>query len=453
MTSAQQDPLATCRRSVRELQNESRAPSVVAAVVRGGALTWSDCVGLAEVETGRPATLDTQYRIGSITKTFTAVLLMQLRDAGRLDLDDRLDRHLPGTRHGAVTLRQMLSHLSGLKREPAPGRAGELWETLEIPGREDFLAGFESADPVLAPYRRWHYSNLAYAVLGEVVARTTGGSWEEALRERVLEPLGLQRTTVDPAEPAACGYLSDPYADVLHPEPDTALGPFAPAGQLWSTATDLARWAGFLAAPDPAVLAPDTVAEMRHLHAMADLERWTLGWGLGLMLHRRGERIWSGHGGSMPGFLASVMCSPDEDDPAAVVVLANTSTGADVEGLAGELLETVLDTEPREPAAWRPSAPPPADVVGLLGRWWSEGSEFVLVWRRDRLEARSVDAPEHLPPAVFARDGDDRWLVVSGREQGELLRVVRPADGSVERMYWAGYPLTRAVQVFGTPTG
>lgn len=442
------DALATCRRKVRELQATSRAPSVVAAVSRGDELVWSECVGLADVETERVATLDTQYRIGSVTKTFTAVLLMQLRDGGGLELDDRLDRHLPDTRHSAVTLRQMLSHLSGLKREPAPGPSGELWETLEIPGHEEFLAGFESADPVLAPYRRWHYSNLAYAVLGEVVARGTSGSWETALRERLLEPLGLLRTTLDPVEPAARGYLSDPYADVVHSEPATALGPFAPAGQLWSTAGDLARWAGFLAAPDPQVLAPETMAEMRHLHAMADLERWTLGWGLGLMLHRRGERVWAGHGGSMPGFLASVMCSPDEDDPAGVVVLANTSTGADVEGLAGELLETVLDTEPRDPAAWRPGAPPPADVLGMLGRWWSEGSEFVLAWRRDRLEGRSVDAPEHQPPAVFARDGADRWVVVSGREQGELLRVVRAADGSVERMYWAGYPFTRSVHPF-----
>lgn len=443
---------AVCRRKVRELQSTSRAPGVVAAVVRDSELTWSDCVGLADVEGERPATLDTQYRIGSITKTFTAVLVMQLRDAGRLDLDDRLDRHLPDTRHGAVTLRQMLSHLSGLKREPEAGPGGELWESLRIPERAEFLAGFERADPVLSPYRRWHYSNLAFAVLGEVVATAAGGSWESVLRQRLLEPLGLSRITAEPAEPFAQGYLSDPYADVVHREPATALGALASAGQLWATPADLARWASFLAEPDPAVLAAGTLTEMRHLHAMADLEGWTLGWGLGLMLYRRGERIWHGHGGAMPGFLATVMCSADETDPAGAVVLTNTSTGADVEGLAGELLETVLDATPAEAPAWRPGEAPPADVTGLLGRWWSEGSEFVLSWRRARLEGRSVDAPAHQPPAVFGRDGEDRWRVVSGREQGELLRVVRGSDGSVTRMYWAGYPLTRAVQVFGTPS-
>ncbi len=452
MSGVAGDPLATCRRKVAELQATSRAPSVVAAVVRGGELIWSRCVGLADVESGRPATMDTQYRIGSVTKTFTAVLLMQLRDAGRLDLDDRLDRHLPDTRHAAVTLRQMLTHLSGLKREPEAGPAGELWETLEVPGRQEFLGGFERAEPVLSPYRRWHYSNLAYAVLGEVVARVTGGSWESALRDRVLEPLALQRVTTAPAEPRAHGYLSDPYADVVHREPDAELGGLASAGQLWATASDLARWAAFLARPDPAVLTPGTLAEMRHLHAMADIERWTLGWGLGLMLHRRGERVWHGHGGAMPGFVATVMCTADGEDPAGAVVLANTSTGADVEGLAAELLETVLEADPPDPAGWRPGEPPPPAVLGMLGRWWAEGSELVVSWRRDRVECRSVDAPEHQPPAVFAADGEDRWRVASGREQGELLRVVRDSDGTVARMYWAGYPLTRAVQVFGTPS-
>ncbi len=451
MSGPGSDPLVTCRRRVRELQSASRVPSVVAAVTRGGELAWSDCVGLADVAAERPATLDTQYRIGSITKTFTAVLLMQLRDAGRLELDDRLERHLPDTRHGAATLRQLLTHLSGLKREPEAGPAGEMWEVLEAPDRSQLLDGLERAEPVLPAYRRWHYSNLAYAVLGEVVARATGGTWEAVLRERLLGPLGLRRITVEPVEPCARGYLSDPYADVLHPEPPTALGALAPAGQLWSSAADLARWASFLAAPDPAVLAPGTLAEMRHLHAMADAEQWTLGWGLGLMLYRRGERVWHGHGGAMPGFLATAMCSAEEGDPAGVVVLANTSTGADTEALAGELLAAVLETEPSDRLPWRPGDPPPGDVVGLLGRWWSEGSELVMSWRSDRLEGRSVDAPAHQPPAVFEPVAADRWRVVSGREQGEVLRVVRDSEGAAARMYWAGYPLTRAVQVFGTP--
>lgn len=135
-TATEQD----CSRRLRDLQRSARAPSIAAAIVRDGALTWSDSAGLADVEGGSEPTLDTQYAIGSITKTFTAVLL-QLRDLGRLDLEDRLDRHLPGVAHGDVSLRRMLAHLSGLRREPAAGPGGEVWETLQDPDRDDMLAG------------------------------------------------------------------------------------------------------------------------------------------------------------------------------------------------------------------------------------------------------------------------------------------------------------------------
>jgi len=440
-----------CSPRLREFQSARRVPSVAAAVVRDGAIVWWGAAGLADVEHEREPTLDTQYRIGSITKTFTAVLMLQLRDAGRLDLDDRLGQHLPGTRHGDVTLRRMLAHLSGLQREAVGGPGGEVWETLEDPDRDSLLAGFEQASKVLPPGRRWHYSNLAYALLGEVVARNLGTTWESALSERLLGPLGLNRTTVDPVEPRARGYLVDPYADAVRPEPLVPLRGTAPAGQLWSTPADLAGWAAFLADPSPAVLSPDTLAEMRHAQVIADLDGWTLAWGLGLMLYRRGERILHGHAGAMPGFLASMVVLAKDGERAGAVVLANTSAGADVEALAADLLTTALEEDPREPAAWRPGEPPPPEVAGLLGRWWSEGSEFVFRWREGHLEASLAVARElrPQPPAVFEPIGADRWTTVSGREEGESLRAVRAGDGSVRRLYWAGYPFTRGPEVFG----
>ncbi len=440
-----------CSPRLRAFQSARRVPSVAAAVVRDGTIVWSGMAGLADVESEREPTLHTQYRIGSITKSFTAVLLLQLRDAGRLDLDDRLDQHLPGISHGDATLRRMLAHLSGLQREAVGGPGGEVWETLEDPEREALLAGFEQAGKVLPPGRRWHYSNLAYSLLGEVVARRAGTIWEAALEERLLDPLDLRRTTVEPVEPMAKGYLVDPYADAVRPEPLVSLRGTAPAGQLWSTPADLARWAVFLADPDPAVLSPDTLAEMRHAQVIADLESWTLAWGLGLMLYRRGERILHGHSGAMPGFLASMMVLAEESERAGAVVMANTTAGADVEGLAVDLLEAALEEAPREPTAWRPGAPPPPEVVGLLGRWWSEGSEYVFRWRNGRLEAVAVTASKlrQQAPAVFEPIGADRWTTVSGREEGESLRAARAGDGTVRRLYWAGYPFTRGPEVFG----
>jgi CubicO group peptidase (beta-lactamase class C family) len=443
-----------CSRRLRDLQRSARAPSIAAAAVRDGTLTWSDSAGLADVENQVAPTLDTQYSIGSITKTFTAVLLLQLRDLGRLGLDDRLDSHLPGVAHGDATLRSMLSHLSGLRREPAAGPGGEIWETLQDPDTGELVAGVERAGRVLEPGRRWHYSNLAFALLGEVVARRFGMPWEVALRERVLEPLGMARTTLEPTEPRARGYFVEPYADVARPEPLLRLRGMAPAGALWSTPADLARWAAFLADPDPKVLAPDTLAEARHPQVIADLEGWTLAWGLGLMLYRKDERILHGHAGGMPGFVSSVMAYERDGEHAGVVVLANSSAGVDVEGLAADLLTTLLDAEVDE-QPWRPSDPPPTDVAGLLGRWWSEGSEYVFSWRQGRLEASAAQAGalRPRPPSVFRQVAPDLWTTVSGREEGEELRAVRTPEGAVTRLYWATYPFTRVPEVFGIRPG
>ncbi|MCW2608643.1 MAG: beta-lactamase [Frankiales bacterium] len=414
---------------------------MVAAVVREGEVVWRGAVGQADVP-GTAAAADVSYRIGSITKTFTAVLVLQLRDAGLLDLDDRLEQHLPGTRHGGVTLRRMLAHVSGLQREPV----GDLWVDLQVPDRAQLLAGFEQAEQVLPQRATHHYSNLAYAVLGEVVARRTGGSWESALQERLLDPLGLTSTGVEPGSPRAVGYLSEPYADAVRPEPDMATGAAGPAMQLWSTADDLARWAAFLADPDPAVLAVETLEEMRQPVVVFDAHAFTLAWGGGLMLLRKGERVLHGHGGAMPGFLAGCYAYRSDTERAGAVVLTTTGRAADPEGLAAELLAAVLDAEPRPAPAWVPGQVPD-DVRPLLGPWWAEGSEFLVEWRDGGLTMLGRGGKEWRRTRFEAVEAGV-WRATAGRERGELLRVQAP-----DRMVFAGYAYTRDVRTFAELTG
>jgi CubicO group peptidase (beta-lactamase class C family) len=429
---------------VRRAQAEQRIPSVSAAAFSGGAVVWEEAVGLADVTADRPATPDTQYRIGSITKTFTAVAVLQLRDAEKLALDDPVGHHVPDVAHGTATLRRLLSHLSGLQREPA----GEIWESLEAPDRERFLAELGKAEQVLEPGAAWHYSNLAFALLGEVVERVSGQPYRSYLEERVLRPVGLERTTWDPVEPAARGYFVRPHDGSVEQERDVDLGGLTAAGQLWSTTGDLVRWASFLSTPDSAVLRPATAEEMHALEAMMDVERWTIGWGLGLELVRSGDRVWAGHGGAMPGHLSGLLFRRREQVGA--VVLTNTSAGADPLDLALALGEKMLELAPPEPAEWRPDAGAPPEVAELLGRWWSEGSEFLFEWRDGRLQARALAVPDYRQLSVFAADGADRYRVVSGRERGELLRVVRDESGVVDKLYWATYPFTRQPMIFGT---
>jgi CubicO group peptidase (beta-lactamase class C family) len=426
---------ARLERLVRQAQREKHAPSISAAVLRDGELIWETAVGVADVEADLEATPDTQYRIGSITKTFTAAAIMQLRDAGKLDLEDTLDRHVEGAAH-TPTIRRLLSHASGLQRETQD----DSWLTLRFAPPDELLETLAEAELVLPAGARFHYSNLAFALLGIVVERVSGKAYQDYVRERLFEPVGLTRVSFEPEPPAAKGYLAQPYADGVWDTIGVETGAWASAGQLWATAADVCRWGAFLADPDESVLAPASAEEMRTVQAIDDHERWLSGYGLGLGLRRNGDRILAGHGGSMPGFIATLGFSATEK----VVVTALTNESeADISELGVELLGTTVEEWPVAPETWRIGEPPPDDVVPLLGIWFMEAARLVFRWQESKLEARFDGTPEWRPSSVFERETDDRWRTVSGLEHGEALRIVRAEDGSVERMVWAGYPVTR----------
>jgi CubicO group peptidase (beta-lactamase class C family) len=375
------------------------------------------------------ATPDTQYRLGSITKTFTAAAIMQLRDAGKLRLEDPLDIHVEGVAH-APTLRRLLSHTSGMQRETHD----DAWLHGRFAAVPELLETFGIAEQVVPAGARFHYSNLAFALLGVVVERASGLPYTRYVTERILRPVGLERTTFEPAEPAATGYLVQPYVEGAWPTAPVDTGAWIAAGQLWGTVRDLARWAAFLADPDEAVLERATVEEMWTLQTISDHVRWTSGYGLGLQLLRDGERILAGHGGSMPGFIASLFFAPA--DRVGVALLTNSTTAR----LREVTLRLVAETAERWPVPadpWRVDGPAPDDVVPLLGTWFMEGDPLVLRWRAGRLEAHFADAADWEEPAVFMRESADRWRVVSGWEHGEVLRV------EPERLVLAGYPVTR----------
>jgi CubicO group peptidase (beta-lactamase class C family) len=429
-------------RLVGAAQRDSRLPSLTAAVFRAGEVAWSRAIGLADVEAGTEASVDAQYAIASITKTFTAVAVMQLRDEGKLDLDDPLERFLPEVAHGGLPIRRMLAHASGLQREPP----GEIWETLVFPEAEELLARLPEAEQVLPGATAWHYSNLAYALLGQVVTRVAGKPFREHVEERLLRPLGLTRTTWDFDPPHARPYFVEPYSDSVQREPELDLGGKGGESGFCSTAGDLARWGAFLCDPDESLLALATVEQMHEVQIMAEPD-WTLGWGLGIELWRRGERIFGGHTGGFPGFISMLVYSRRERIGA--VVLTNSGRWPKATDTGLGLLEAALEELAPAPEPWVPEPLPPSEIAPLLGRWWSEGREFVFSWRHGRLEARIATAPPERAPSVFEPDGADRFRTVSGDERGELLRVVREDGGEVVKLYWATYPFTRAAETFG----
>jgi CubicO group peptidase (beta-lactamase class C family) len=426
---------AKLERLVRARQREKRLASLAAAVLRDGEVIWDCAVGTANVDSGTEATPDTQYRVGSITKTFTAAAVMQLRDAGKLDLEDTLDRHIDGSAH-RPTIRRLLSHASGLQRETQD----DSWLKLRFAAPDELVETLGQAELVLPAGARYHYSNLAYALLGIVVERVSGVPYVDYVREHFLERLGLTRLSFEPEPPAATGYVAQPYLDGVWDTIDVETGAWASAGQLWGTVGDLCRWGAFLADPDEAIIAKASAEEMRTVQVIADHERWLSGYGLGLGLVRDGDRILAGHGGSMPGFIAGLYFSAKEK--VAIAVLTNES-GADLGELEPTLLRTTVEEWPVAPEPWRVGQPPPDDVVPLLGIWFMEAGRLTFRWREGKLEARYDGMPDWQPSSVFERESEDRWCTVSGPEHGEALRIERAEDGSVTRMVWAGYPVTR----------
>ncbi|GAA1895209.1 serine hydrolase domain-containing protein [Lapillicoccus jejuensis] len=426
-------------RRVRSAQREWRVPGVSAGVVREGRLVWSTHVGSARLDPAKPGTDDTQFMIGSITKTFTALLVLMLRDEGKLDLDAPLGTWLPRTKHAPVTVRQMLAHASGLQREPA----GYLWESLEAPDAARLRRELDEAERVLGPHVAFHYSNLAYALLGQVVEEVEG-PWEKVVTQRILKPLGMSRTGLTPAKDRAIGYQVHPFAGTATQEPVFDLKATAPLGGLWSTIADLARYAAFVADPDPAVLAPETVAEMCRPLIMVDTDAWTRAYGLGFDTTRRGERLLVGHGGAMPGFLTGLKVH--RADKVGAVVSANGSSRAEPSTLAADLAVAVLDALPALPEPWVPERRD-EDLEELLGIWWSEGEEL-------RLEVREGDLWMVVPgggplgETRFVRESDVAFRAVEGRERGELLEIVRDEEGDLRKLYFATYAVTRAPLAF-----
>ena len=413
-------------------QVDARVPSLVAGLVRDGALVWSDAHGR---RTGDgPPSVDTQYRIGSITKTMTAVLVLQLRDEGLLDLGDRLDEHLPGVGDGDRTLRHLLSHASGMQSEPA----GPWWERSPGGSFEELAAAVDDSAAVFPPGATHHYTNLAYGLLGEVVARLRGGTWWDSVRSRILEPLGMARTSYLPEAPHATGYSVHHFANTLTEEPAHDTGAMAPAGQVWSTVTDLATFACFLLDGHPAVLDVSTLREMATPQSGTLTGGLSGGYGLGLRLLAGGAGTVSGHTGSMPGFLAALFVDPVRRTGA--VCLANGTTGLRCEGLPVDLLDTLERQEPTVVPAWVPSDRLPPGVEDVLGVWHWGNTAYGFCWDGTEVTAGALGGT---PTLRFRPREDGTFLGTAGYHHGETLRVVRGGDGALTHLFCATFVYTR----------
>jgi CubicO group peptidase (beta-lactamase class C family) len=304
-----------------------------------------------------------------------------------------------------------------------------------VPGGEvaELLAANDDSGRVLEPGAAYHYSNLGFALLGEVVARLRGRAWADLVRERICGPLGMRRTTYGPVAPAAQGHSVDHLRGTLRHEPAPDTGAMAPAGQVWSTVEDVARFAGFLRTGHPDVLDVATLDEMARVQPPAPA------YGLG-MATVPNTGLW-GHLGSMPGFQACMLI--DRATGEGLVALCNGTTGFAGPELALRMLGAVT---PVPPNPWIPTAHVPGWVEELVGWWFWGNSAYEVRFENGLLEFRDL-ARGGIVAERFDRrttaDGEARIVGVAGYHLGETLHVRRTPEGEVHHLECATFLYTR----------
>ncbi|MBT8488347.1 MAG: beta-lactamase family protein, partial [Gemmatimonadetes bacterium] len=220
-------------------------PGAAVGVVAGDDLVWARGFGHADIESDRAMEADTRFRMASHSKLFTATAIMQLREEGKLRLDDPVVEYLPWFEHEKaslddppITIEHLLTHSSGLPRE-----AGSHWTDFEFPTADEVRALMPYRQAPFSPEVRWKYSNLAYTIAGMVVEEVSGMSWADYLQANIFDPLGMTASSVDVPDPQ----LATPYGSRM-PDGSRMIYPFvdargmAAATGLTSTVEDMARF-------------------------------------------------------------------------------------------------------------------------------------------------------------------------------------------------------------------
>jgi CubicO group peptidase (beta-lactamase class C family) len=319
-------------------QAKDHVGSVTIGVVHGPQLVWTRTYGYADSEKKLAATKDTVYRIGSITKQFTGLMLMQLVQDGTVRLSDPVERYLPEVNTVAgksatappITLGQLATMTSGLGREPA-NLAKHLvgpvahWEQVLIGALREAKYDHE-------PGTRYLYSNIGYAILGTALGRAVKTPFTTHVHERILAPLGMAHTSFEPmpanASAIAKGYEIGREGQVSFEAPQrehAGRGYKVPNGAIYTTVGDLARFVAFELGEGPESVLKRSTLDDHHARVHSANGRLDSGYGVGFQLTRRGEHVFLGHGGSVAGYTAQAWVH--RPSKTGVIVLRNAAGG------------------------------------------------------------------------------------------------------------------------------
>jgi D-alanyl-D-alanine carboxypeptidase len=369
-------------------------PGVMVGVVHDQDLVWQKGFGFADVQQKLPMTAETKFRMASHSKMLTAIAIMQLREQGKLRLDDPVSKHLPwfrsepaGDDDGPITIEQLLSHSSGLQRE-----ASDHWSSLAFPTEAELKALMGGRRSAFAPQTRWKYSNLAYAVAGLLVEKVSGQRFADYAQTNILNPLGMADSSFDKAVPG----LATPYGRRL-PDGTREILPFvdargmAAATGLTSDLTDMARFVSAQFRHGPRSGAQIVSGgSLRELHRVRSVEEtWTSGSGLGFSTQRIKDKSYVGHAGGYPGYTTQTLFQPG--DRFGVIVLTNTND-SDPGEIARQLIAAVGPVFAKAAVkpvgvAWDPG------WARFQGVYRNRSNDISIILLNDRLAVLSSTAP------------------------------------------------------------
>jgi len=329
--------------------------SITIGIVAGSDLVWTKSYGYADMATRRLANRQTVYRIGSITKMFTGVMLHQLIEKGAVRLSDPVSRFLPEIKRArglpasatTPTILQLATMTGGLAAEP--GNQAVFGSGPVSQWQSKVIAALGETSYESAPGTRFSYSNIGYAALGLALERASGTTYLRWERERILDPLQMRRTRFDLdstiVADLATGYEVGSDGKVSSDGPARELrngrGYRVPIGCVFTTVDDLSRFLAFELGHGPEGVLPHARLDSAYAGIVATSADMDVGYGLGFMSQRRGDFTWLGHSGGVPGY--SAMMYFDREHQLGVIVFRNATGGkARIGRLAPDALKTLI---------------------------------------------------------------------------------------------------------------
>ncbi len=408
----------------------SSGPGAAVIITDDGKVVYAAGQGLADLEAKRPITPDTVFRLGSITKQFSAAVMLQLVKEGKVSLDDPLSKYLPSfPKPGAdATIAQLLNHTVGVQSYTGiPGWMAQEANTNRPYTTEQMIALFKDLPAPSKPGEKWDYNNSGYVLVGAVIEAVTGKPWHEAVEERIARPLGLRTIRYGVGE-ERIAKMAKGYTDgEKGPELARKIHMSAPhaAGALIGSVEDLAKWADAL--HDKKVVDGELYARMTAPTKMADGKDVPYGFGLGVEKVRGRAAI--GHGGGIFGFSTDSLYIPEED--IFVAVFANSDDPATPPGVAAQRLAALAMGKPFP--SFEKAAADPASVEPLFGVYKLAEGERRFYARDGKLFTRRSGAPES---EVFAAGGNRFFYGPASLNWFEIRRD--PAGAHVMEMHQGG---------------